>query len=221
MSEKSIEIYANPKIHRLIGELVSELRVHNSILRRIPIRIYNKAVVNELFYAENEILAEKNREIFTITLSDITPRKIVKDVLNIELHKALLYFTNKAAKAFRWHAGKIFYNEIETDVERSIYARLVDTVENKAIVEVNPKLSESFMKIFVENEVHNDLLDYMLSQAMLLPIISREYVVEEVDEEEVLAYMLATYGEEMLKHPTEEKGAQIAKELMYITKSLL
>ena len=81
--------------------------------------------------------------------------------------------------------------------------------------------SSSFLKVFIENEIHDNVLDYLLSQIMLLPIISREYVTEEPDEEETLAYMLATYGEEILKKPTKEKGAQIAKELLYLTKSIL
>jgi len=221
MTRVAIEIYANPNTHPIIGRVVEDLRLQNRFFTKIPVRVYGKSIVSDIFYAENEVFRSNGEEVFSITISDITPKNIVEDVLNIELHKAILYFTNDAVKAFRWYAGKIFYNEIENVVERSIYARLVDTVENKAVVEINSKLSSSFLKVFIENEIHDNVLDYLLSQIMLLPIISREYVTEEPDEEETLAYMLATYGEEILKKPTKEKGAQIAKELLYLTKSIL
>ena len=218
MSRVAIEIYANPKIHSIIDKVVEDLKLQNRLFNNVPIRVHGKSVISDVFYAENEISRNNGEEIFSITISDITPRNIVEDVLSIELHKAILYFTNDAVKAFRWYAGKIFYSEIESIIERSIYARLVD---NKAVVETNPKLSKSFLKVFIENEIHDNILDYILSQVMLLPIISKEYVTKEPDEEEALAYVLATYGEEILRKPTKEKGAQIAKELLYLTKSIL
>ena len=221
MSRVAIEIYANPNIHSIIDKVIEDLKLQNRLFNTIPIRVHSGSVASDIFYAENEISRSNGEEIFSITISDVTPKNIVEEVLNIELHKAILYFTNDAVKAFRWYAGKIFYNEIESIIERSIYARLVDTVENKAVVETNPKLSKSFLKVFIENEIHDNTLDYMLSQVMLLPIISKEYVTKEPDEEEALAYVLATYGEEILRKPTKEKGAQIAKELLYLTKSIL
>ncbi len=221
MSRVAIEIYANPTVHSIVDKVIEGLRLQSRFFNTVPIRVYSRGVVSDIFYAENEIFKNNGEEVFSITISDITPRNIVEDVLNIELHKAILYFTNDAVKAFRWYAGKIFYNEIENIIERSIYAKLVDTVENKAVVETNPKLSRSFIKVFIENEIHDNVLDYILSQVMLLSLISKEYASKDFDEEEVLAYMLATYGEEMLRKPTKEKGTQIAKELLYLTKSIL
>ncbi len=212
MSESLIEIYADPEVH---GEI-------RSTLRKIPglgntvVKIIGRKVKNDLFYAENEIVKKNRYEVFIINISAIVPKSLVRDVVNIELHKAILYFKNEAVKAFRWHAGKIFYDVAETLIERSIYAKLVDTVENAAVTKFNPKLSNAFLNVFLENEVYDNILDYVISQSMLVPVITGNYVAaKNPDDAEALALLLSSYGEEMVNKPIKEKGIEVAEELFF------
>ena len=72
-------------------------------------------------------------EIFKITISPLSlyDKKLLTKILDIELHKAFLYFTNKALKTMRWKAGEIILtlnNLIEADTYAKPKSR--DTLEH-------------------------------------------------------------------------------------------
>jgi len=189
-------------------------------LSRFEVFIVENDIFDECFYAENSFIIDSNGdEVFLIRISRITPEELIEDILNVELHKAYLYFTNKAVKSFRWRAGYIFFNKIEEPVARAIYAKLVDTVENGVVVKLNPKVYRVFIDTFLDEEVYDEPLDYVISQAMIAPAYISGLITpqKQLDDIEALAVLLSTYSLDLYENPSGSKGVEIAEELFMIT----
>lgn len=205
----------------LVLSILNDHKYLHSLSSNLKFNVVN--VFEDEFYAENEIEIDDAKEVFKITISSITPRNLLRDVLNVELHKAYLYFTNNALRALRWRAGKIFYSYEMTYLERLVYAHLVDTVENCVVTKLNPDLAKLFLNIVLNEEAYENILDYILSQAVM---VAPAYAVGKIvpqnrpDELESLALLLSTYSSEVYEKPYRRKGIIIADELYLLAKRI-
>ena len=224
MQEYNVVINVDSSFFTYAKRIVRNLIAKNSDLVKLNISLNKRMLENDYFYAINEISKNNNGdEVFNITISSITPLKLLKSVLAIELFKALLYFCNPAVKAFRRRAGEIFYNKSNDIVERVVYAKLVDTVENCAVAIIKPWISEGFLNIYLDEEVYDTPLDYMLSQAMIAPLYATGLVQPQLDLDnlEPLTLLLSTYSVEIVENPAEKTGLTLADELYSLAKIII
>ncbi len=211
----------------LVRESIRELYDTYDYFSFLNIRVLTRKCNNydEYFYAENETVWLNGHEAFKINLSSITLQdmRLLKSVLDAELHKAFLYFTNKALKTLRWKAGEIVSKNLSDVVKVDTYVKLVDTVENCLITLFNPKLSQLFIDLYLDIELYEDQRDFILSQVMTAPVYSIGKIVphETPDEIESLTILLTTYANDLLEKPYKETGVNIARELHSVSEILV
>ena len=163
-------------------------------------------------------------EIFKITISPLSlyDKKLLTKILDIELHKAFLYFTNKALKTMRWKAGEIILT-LNNLIEADTYAKLVDIVENCLVTLFNPKISSLFLDLYLNMEKYENIRDFILSQIMIAPIYSIGKMVPKdiLDDIESIAILLNTYACDLLEKPHKDTGISVAQELKSISKMIV
>lgn len=193
-------------------------------LSKLRISIVKSNVYDDYFYAENYVIPHGDNEIFTIRISKVTPLELLESIVDVELHKAYLYFTSRSFRTFRIRASKIFNYELKGETLKCLYAQLVDTVENGVVVKFNSEVVKVFIDNMYREEVHEDPISYIASQVMMAPVyLSGRMVPQKVlDDVEALAILISTYSSEIYEKPEDVNvGFDIAEELACIAKNYI